>query len=393
MLDEVKEDKLKVFSEAFLALLNVSNNYLSTVLESQVDSLETIILLLEKIRRNKRRVHLIGMGRSRLAAKVIGEALKLKGINVSIVGDTLSKPVNKDDTIIAVSASGWTNTTCYVVEEGIRLGAKIIAFTATHGSKLDRLADITIYLPGKSRIDGSYILRRMQDRRKTPLAPMGTIPEINAFLVGASIALSINEEDPINTFKRIAELMIENAFRSYHSLMNKSKEDLISVITSLSEAIKDTKIKVFFSGSGISEIVGLMSAMRFQHLGINVLSLEDWKFREKDDILIVISSSGESAVPLLYSKEAKRTNLRLYHITSRESSSIAKLADNKIILQDIVPNRIEYLEYRVSEEGRVNFIPAFEFSALLTMESLVAQLADIQGILETDMRLRHANIE
>ena len=387
-------EKLSAFIDAYETILQISEDHINKLVTRYKDNLVSAREMLMNVLRDKKRVHIAGMGRSKLAAMIIGDLLKNQGFQVSVIGDFLSKPVRPGDLVLAVSASGWTTTTCMMVEEAIRLGANVLALTATQRSKLDRLSDVSIYLPGGAAIDEtSYIIRQIIGRHKTPLTPMGTIPETNSILVGIGLVgmLSDSMGDSVDLFKDYVSLVLKNARDSLIGLRN-DLDRLNDFIDTVSSCKRNNGSKVYLIGAGINKFVSLMSAMRFQHLGLNVASIDDWKFRDKGDVLIAISSSGESAITLLYAKEAKRSGMRLISLTASPGSTLSKLSDAEIDLLDI-SKREEYLEFRVLKESKGKFIPAFEYAALLVLESVVAQIAEEFSIKEEDMRRMHANIE
>jgi len=387
-------EKLSAFIDAYETILRISEDHIEKLIQKYRYNLIAAKDMLVKVLQNKKRVHIAGMGRSKLAAMIIGDLLKNQGFRVSIIGDFLSKPVRPKDLVLAVSASGWTTTTCMMVEEAIRLGASILALTATPKSKLDRLSDVSIYLPGGAAIDEtSYIVRQIIGRHKTPLTPMGTIPETNAILVGIGLVGMLSESTggPADVFGEYVNLVLKNAKDSLVGLQT-DRDRLIEFIDAVASCKRNNGSKIYLIGAGINKFVSLMSAMRFQHLGLNVTSIDDWKFRDSSDVLVAISSSGESAITLLYAKEAKRTGMKLISLTASPGSTLSKLSDVELDLLDI-SKREEYLEFRVLKDKKVRFIPAFEYAALLVLESVVAQIAEEFSIKEEDMRRLHANIE
>jgi len=386
-------EKLSAFFDAFQTIIGISEIHLRNMVERQRSNLLNAMNLLKEIKEKRGLIHIAGMGRSKLAAMIIGELLKNLGYQVSVIGDFLSKPVREGDIVLAVSSSGWTTTTCLIVEEAVKRGARIIALTATPGSKLDRLADVSLYLPGKPIIDDtSYIIRQILGRHKTPLTPMGTIPETNAILVGMGIIGMLgNGEKPVEMFKNTISTVLENAKESFKKILNRIME-LEKTIEILSMSMSPDGPKVYLIGTGIGKIVSLMGAMRFQHLGLNVASIDDWKFRNENDTLIAISSSGESAITLLYAEEAKRTGMKLIALSANPESTLIRISDLKLLLSDI-SERKEYVQFRVFDDVPSRFIPAFEYAALITLESIVAQIAENFLIKEEDMRRMHANIE
>jgi D-arabinose 5-phosphate isomerase GutQ len=338
-------------------------------------------------------VHIAGAGRSKIAGEIFGELLKNLGINVSIIGETLSKPVKKGDILIAVSSSGWTNTTLFAVEQSIKLGAKIIGLTASPGSKLDRLSDITILLPGKPKMDEiPYVVRQLMGRHKTPLTPMGTVSELGTILIGMGLTQAIyrDEGDPLENFFDSLKDIMEEADKNKEMILNQ-RDNVIKYLHILSENVGKSEKKFYLIGLGICQEIAKMAAMRYQHISLNVQPISNWRFRREGDILVAISGSGENPFVLQYVKEAKRSGLQVVGFTANEGSSLTKLSDINIFFSDI-SLREDYIKFRIGEERPI-FQPIFEIISLLFLESTVAELAEIHQISEDLMRSLHANVE
>ncbi len=389
--------ELEAFFDAFKTIVDYMNDHISRLIRSNQDDISKTIDMLLGAKKNGRYVHIAGAGRSKIAGTIIGELLKNVGLKVSVIGETLSKPVRRGDVVIAISSSGWTNTTLFAVEQSIRLGAKIIGFTASIGSKLYRLADNIILLPGRSKPEElPYLVRQLMGKHKTPLTPMGTVSEFGALVIGLGLVNAIYHitqdkgDDPINLFKEPILRVLNEA----EIIFNKLRESPIDVEKFLNMVIRarsEKGPKLFISGLGLCERVSEMIAMRYQHLGLNVAPIEEWRFRKNGDLLILISGSGENPIVLQYASEAKRSSMNLIGITANKTSQLSKLSDLSIIFSDI-SIREDYVKLRIGEEKPI-FIPLFELISLLFLESTVAQIAEVEQISEEAMRSLHANVE
>jgi len=386
------EETLSAFTDAYATILNISEKHMQLLIEKFKNELLLATNLLRNVRENNGYIHIAGAGRSKIAGEIFGELLKNLGFNVSTIGDTLSKPVRKNDVIIAVSSSGWTTTTLFAVEQSLKIGAKIIGLTATFGSKLDRLADITIPLPGKPNIDETpYIVRQMMGRHKTPLTPMGTVSEINTILIGIGITSMLrNIENSVDAFRDSLKKIFSEAKENY-KLLSKIDNIINDFIAEISKGIENKNKKYFLIGLGICDKISQMSAMRYQHLSLNVQPIDNWRFRESSDVLIAISGSGENPYILLYAEEAKRSKMKVLSLTANENSTLTSLSDVSIVFKDI-SLREDYVKLRVGEETKI-FLPIFEVISLLFLESTVAQVAEKYQISEEIMRAMHANVE
>lgn len=138
-------------------------------------------------------VFVIGAGRSGLVGKAFAMRLMHLGISTYVVGETISPAINEGDCIIAISGSGETNTIVSSAKISKARGAKILALTSYTESTLGKLADATIYIQGRTKIeayDKNY-LKRQIDGNYTSLTPLGTAFELTSlvFLDGLICAL------------------------------------------------------------------------------------------------------------------------------------------------------------------------------------------------------------
>ena len=129
---------------------------------------------------------------------------------------------------------------------------------------------------------------------------------------------------------------------------------------------------------------------RLCHLGIdmNYVGSENEQPLREGDLLVVGSSSGESALPVAIAKIAKRLGAEVFYIGCSPQSTIAGLANHKLILY-----------------GRTKFAAETEFPSKQPMSSLFEQqlflLGDVialdimerNGWTEADIKAHHANLE
>ncbi|MGQ4890913.1 MAG: SIS domain-containing protein [Candidatus Njordarchaeia archaeon] len=385
--------KLGALDDSYRMITDIIEDHLGKIEKKYVDPIIKTVDLLAKAKEEKRYVHITGAGRSKIAGEIFGELLKNLGINVSIIGETLSKPVREGDVVIAVSSSGWTNTTLFAVEQSIKLGAKVIGFTASKGSKLDRLSDITILIPGKPQAeDIPYIARQLMGRHKTPLTPMGTVSELSTILIGMGIVYAIHKSKQgiMKSFRESIKTILNEAEVNRKKILEQPKK-VIEYLEILSKNVGNENRRFYITGAGICRKVADMVAMRYQHLAINVQPLSNWRFRSQGDVLITISGSGENPIILQYAEEAHRNDMLLVSLTANENSKLAKISDISLVFKDI-SIREDYIKLRIGEDSPI-FMPIFEAISLLFLESTVAQVAEVHQISEEKMRSLHANVE
>lgn len=373
-------------------LLSVTHSTCETVAATP-DLLNQVTTQLCKAKTAKNLIHVVGMGRSFRAGMTIGELLKDKGFEVSYPGKTLARPIRKNDVVIAVSGSGWTQTTLHNVEASILRGAKIVSLVGHERSKLGRLSDIVIKIPGVKEVskEWSYILKQLNGA-SSPLAPMGTVNELSAMLVGIGIALSISSDEIEKDFIQITKQIVEQG-RKVQQKLNKDYHPIEKILDIYRNLISNQVTKrpaTYFVGAGLSGIVAHMAAMRFQHLGIKVRQTYDWRFRNAGDVVTILSGSGETHVVLEYANMAKKAHMNLIGITGFSDSQLAQVSDHSLIIEGR-NTRVSQFEEEVQNVEQ--FIPTFEFITAIVLDSIVAQLAFDFEIDEATMRAEHTNVE
>ncbi len=118
-----------------------------------------------------KRVFFYGRGRSGFVARAFAVRLMHLGYQTYVVGETITAPVQKDDVVVCVSGSGATYPVVMTAEIGRKLGATVVAVTATPESEVARLAHIV--LP---------IVPPQGNGERARIAPLGTLFETAAWL-------------------------------------------------------------------------------------------------------------------------------------------------------------------------------------------------------------------
>ncbi|HET6428923.1 MAG TPA: SIS domain-containing protein [Phycisphaerae bacterium] len=94
-----------------------------------------------------RRTFVTGAGRSGLVARSFGMRLMHAGLLAFIPGETITPAANRDDLVVAISCTGTTGYTDYLVRRARLLGAKVVVITADPDSPLARGADKVLHIP------------------------------------------------------------------------------------------------------------------------------------------------------------------------------------------------------------------------------------------------------
>jgi len=143
---------------------------------------KTIERLIEVLTSSKR-IFVIGLGRSGLVAKAFAMRLMHLGMNVFVVGETITPAIKEDDCLIAISGSGETSYIIKAANIAKDRGSKVVAITSYPKSSLSEIADLTVTIKGRTKIDGeqNYIKRQMKGEHHSK-APLGTLFEVSALV-------------------------------------------------------------------------------------------------------------------------------------------------------------------------------------------------------------------
>src|SRR5512138_1871344 len=93
------------------------------------------------------RTFVFGAGRSGLVARSFGMRLMHAGLPVYIPGDTITPAAAAGDLVVAISCTGTTGVTCYIVERAKSLGAKVIFLTADKDARILSVTDKAFIIP------------------------------------------------------------------------------------------------------------------------------------------------------------------------------------------------------------------------------------------------------
>jgi 6-phospho-3-hexuloisomerase len=186
---------VKAMREISLYILKASE---SMGLE-QVDSLINILL---KAYNDKRKILVMGAGRSGLVGRAFAMRLLHLGFHSYVLGDTIVPSISKGDVAIAISGSGRTQLILTAAEAAKKVGATVVAVTSYPDSPLGMLADLVVWVPGRAKTSRvvDFFARQILGIHE-PLAPLGTLFEDTAavFLDGVIYALmkelGVNEEE------------------------------------------------------------------------------------------------------------------------------------------------------------------------------------------------------
>lgn len=137
-----------------------------------------------------RRIFVMGAGRSGLVAKAFAMRLMHLGLQAYVVGETITPALKKGDLVVVFSGSGETKTIADLSETAKNLGARLALITSKKNSRIGRIADHVVIIPGEREKIGSeseeFEVRQMMGEHKS-FAPLGTLFETSAMVFADAI--------------------------------------------------------------------------------------------------------------------------------------------------------------------------------------------------------------
>ncbi len=157
--------------------------------------------------------------------------------------------------------------------------------------------------------------------------------------------------------------------------------------------------KVLVVGMGRSGLVARGFAMRLMHLGFKsyVLGETITPSIGDGDVVVAISGSGTTSLVIAAAEAAKKMKSTIIAITSYSDSPLAKTADAVVIvpgrtkvarIDDYFARQILGLHEPLAPLGTL-----FEDTAMIFLDSVVAELMKRLNKTEEDLEKMHANVE
>jgi 6-phospho-3-hexuloisomerase len=190
-----------------------------------------------------------------------------------------------------------------------------------------------------------------------------------------------------------AEEILKDTGESIRAIPVDQIEEMVDVL------LEGLKRKILIIGTGRSGLVGRSFAMRLMHLGydVHVLGETITPAIGKNDIVVAISGSGATVLPVTSARIAKKVGALIIAITSRPKSPLGKLADQVVYVKaksKAAKQKDFFLRQLVGEhESLAPLGTMFEISATIFLDSLIVELMRQLGKTEGELRARHATLE
>jgi len=178
-----------VLEEAYTYLLRKIGENLEEIDTEQTDQL---LRLLSEAYEQKRILGVVGAGRSGLVAKSLAMRLMHLDFSVFVIGETITPALKEGDILLAVSGSGETAFTVSAAQVARQVKARVIAITSFRDSRLAKLSDVIVTIPGRTSKAQSddYFSRQLLGIHE-PLAPLGTLFELTVGIFFDSLVIEL----------------------------------------------------------------------------------------------------------------------------------------------------------------------------------------------------------
>ena len=160
-----------------------------------------------------------------------------------------------------------------------------------------------------------------------------------------------------------------------------------------------TDRRILILGVGRSGLIGKSFAMRLMHLGFNVYVMGETITPAigKEDLIIAISGSGTTKLAVIAAEIAKEVEAKIIAVTSFPNSRLGEMADHIVQIKGRtkLAKEKDYFFRQISgiHEPLAPLGTMFEISALVFLDSVIAEVMHRLGKTEKELIKRHANIE
>lgn len=147
---------------------------------------------------------------------------------------------------------------------------------------------------------------------------------------------------------------------------------------------------IFLAGAGRSGLSAKAFANRLLHLGFDVSVIGEITspHTHPSDLLIVVSSSGETESLKCLVKTAKSNNVKIITLTTNDNSTISKYSEQVILL----PGKSKY-DRDTNTQIQQPMGAEFEQMSYLFLDGIVLDLKNQLNITEQQMFANHADLE
>jgi len=146
---------------------------------------EEVNQLIKKIF-SSRKIFVAGAGRSGILIRAFAMRLMQLGFSTYVVGETTTPAIGSEDLLILMSGSGETQYSYYILKNALKAGAYVYLVTAHEGSRMWKIAQ------GKIKIPGPTKLSPLEKHRSSQV--LGSLFEQGAFILLECVIDKISKE-------------------------------------------------------------------------------------------------------------------------------------------------------------------------------------------------------
>jgi len=338
------------------------------------------------------RIICVGVGRSGDNADTLARFLRNLGFEKMYGPEEIPYVFKSSDFVLAFSGSGTTTYTLQTAKTAKEAGARVLSLTSNVNSPLTEISDHVLYMPGKTKVghEEDYFGRQIIGVVHAPLTPLGTLYELRTLFFELSLVTTLAEKKDIQ--KCFEELLSLCKDFTPSSTEFQQLYDLLPKPRSLRNPLTGKNVVI---GEGLSGMVGRFFVTRLRHCAKEDEERECyfWKDRgsisiKDGDLTLVISGSGEN-IPAQLAEKAKGKGAKVTAITSYPSSTLASIADARLIIPGRTIQKMRGL--------RSSYLPTnpkesiFELRTLLSLECFIYALAQREGVTEREMWEKHSD--
>ncbi|MGC9116174.1 MAG: SIS domain-containing protein [Conexivisphaera sp.] len=352
---------------------------------------QSVVNRLRELVEGAGRIITVGAGRSGEVADVFMRFLRNLGYERSYGPEDVPYVIKYSDLVIGFTGSGTTTYTLQTLQVARDAGAKIVVFTAAPESPAAALADLVVHVPGRTKLDGEdYYERLLSKEVYAPLTPLGTLFELRSMLISLAFIrmLAVGGALEENYWTLL------DAARGYRP-SGEEFARLYSLMPRPRSRENPWPGKVVVIGEGFSGIVAKFFVTRLRHVAKSdeVREVYYWLDRGSvavvpGDLVLIISGSGEQ-LPAMLAIKARSKGVRVASLTSYPASTLGQNSDAVVNVPGRKIQRIRGL--RSSYLPRDPLDSSFELRALLSLEAMVHEIAEAEGVTEADMRKLHSD--
>lgn len=180
--------------------------------------------------------------------------------------------------------------------------------------------------------------------------------------------------------------------RGINGIIDDTQNDQIEQMIQLILDARDNKILVI--GSGRSGFVGRAFALRLMQSGFKVYVSGETitPALNLGDLVIAISGSGTTKIVVTQAEIAREIGAKIISITSYPDNRLGEYTDLAVVIRGRTKIDIDYTRRQIT--GEYDMAPLgtmFELSALVLLDSVIADLMKRIGQSERDLKNRHAD--